>query len=663
MRIRYVSVRQIRRLPPKMTPMKTPLTAPYLYDGSAIPTHQPTTLQAGNLTLLYENGLLRYLRFGEQELIRGIYAAVRDQNWGTVPATLRDEHIDQGDDWFHITFVSEHRQGEIHFVWHGEIVGTNDSTIRFDFAGEALTAFQRNRIGFCILHPVNAAGKPVAVEHTDGKIEQSVFPASISPHQPFHDVRVLTHEAAPGLRTAVRMEGDTFETEDQRNWTDASFKTYCTPLAEPLPVLVEAGTRIQQSVTVQLLNASHALQVRQAAPVFSVDAARSQPLPAIGLCAASHDEPLTALQIERLQALHLTHLRFDARPTPQLEAQLRRVWDEAQALGAELELAIHLTNDFRAELQRLRLALEALRVRGRILGFRQGEVSSSLETIEAMRTAFAGYSDPLALGGGTDAFFTQLNRHRPPADRMDVVGFSINPQVHAFDNASLVETLPTLLDVIASARAFTGHAALAVTPITFKMRSNPDALRVEAAASSEVLPRAVDVRQLSLFGAGWVVGSIAYLAQAQAESLTYFETTGWLGVMERAGGAPLPDQFPSIPNSVFPMYHVFADVGDFRGGSVLPAVSSDPLSFSGLALRNADRLRLLLANHTEKRLPVTLSGISGQFAARWLDETTAEAAMRTPELYRLSAGKPIRSDGDLRVDLPPYAVVTLDQKG
>ena len=36
--------------------------------------------------------------------------------------------------------------------------------------------------------------------------------------------------------------------EDQRNWTDASFKTYCTPLARPFPVPVQAGDRVDQRV-------------------------------------------------------------------------------------------------------------------------------------------------------------------------------------------------------------------------------------------------------------------------------------------------------------------------------------------------------------------------------------------------------------------------------
>ena len=44
------------------------------------------------------------------------------------------------------------------------------------------------------------------------------------------------------------MEGDTFEMEDQRNWTDASYKTYVRPLALPWPYTLAKGTVIEQAV-------------------------------------------------------------------------------------------------------------------------------------------------------------------------------------------------------------------------------------------------------------------------------------------------------------------------------------------------------------------------------------------------------------------------------
>src|SRR5699024_4989680 len=48
----------------------------------------------------------------------------------------------------------------------------------------------------------------------------------------------------------VAFDGDTFEMEDQRNWTDASFKTYSRPLSLPFPYTVEAGAAVRQAVTI-----------------------------------------------------------------------------------------------------------------------------------------------------------------------------------------------------------------------------------------------------------------------------------------------------------------------------------------------------------------------------------------------------------------------------
>ena len=44
------------------------------------------------------------------------------------------------------------------------------------------------------------------------------------------------------------MEGDAFEMEDQRNWTDASYKTYVRPLALPWGYTLAKGSRHEQSV-------------------------------------------------------------------------------------------------------------------------------------------------------------------------------------------------------------------------------------------------------------------------------------------------------------------------------------------------------------------------------------------------------------------------------
>ena len=58
-------------------------------------------------------------------------------------------------------------------------------------------------------------------------------------------LRAMTHSPMPDVKAEVRFEGDTFETEDHRNWTDASFKTYVRPLALPWPYVLQEGRDIR----------------------------------------------------------------------------------------------------------------------------------------------------------------------------------------------------------------------------------------------------------------------------------------------------------------------------------------------------------------------------------------------------------------------------------
>src|SRR5690606_29169833 len=117
--------------------------------------------------------------------------------------------------------------------WKATIAGQPDGSLTYDFDGAAQVDMKTNRTGLCVLHPIpQCAGKPVRVEHVDGLVEEGVSPELISPHQPFFQVRRLSHEVRPGVRITVTMEGDVFEMEDQRNWTDASFKTSGGPLSK-----------------------------------------------------------------------------------------------------------------------------------------------------------------------------------------------------------------------------------------------------------------------------------------------------------------------------------------------------------------------------------------------------------------------------------------------
>ncbi len=649
---------------------------PLIYDGTAAPLPVCTPLRAGPLTLLYQAGDLRYIKLGDRELIRRLYVAVRDHNWGTIPAQISGLQIAAEADSFVIHYDVVHQQGEIDFAWRGEITGTADGTIRFAMQGVARSRFLRNRIGICLLHPMACAGAPVRIEHVDGTHETSSFPVqiapqlvidgTISPMLPFAELGVLSHEVHPGIWAEVRFAGDIFETEDQRNWTDASYKTYSTPLRLPFPVAIETGTQIEQSVTLRLHGDSTSVAAdRGPAPLtLRRTAAESQPIPRLGLGVASHGEALNARELERLRTLRLAHLRVDlhlAQPT--WATKLRQAAHEAAALNIALEIALHLSDDAAAELAALRaLLLDLAPPVARWLIFHQAEPVTEARWLALARTVLAGLPGAAPMGGGTNIYFTDLNRQPPTLAELDLVTYSLNPQVHAFDNASLVETLAAQEVTARSARHLSGDRPISVSPVTLLPRFNPVATGPAAATASEQLPADVDPRQCSLLGAGWTMGSLKYLAESgEISSITYYETSGWRGVMEREQGPPSPERFPSWPGAVFPLYHLLADVGEFVVGTIVPIRASEPLQVDGLLLHQDKRRRLLVANFTAEQLRVELTELGDTVQVRLLDETTAEVALRTPETFRAAPPTLMTAiNGELTLVMRPYAYARLD---
>jgi D-apionolactonase len=634
--------------------------------GSDTPLPPRVPLRAGPLSVVYEAGDLRYIRLGDREIVRRVYGAVRDRNWGTVPARLSNVSIESTGDTFSISYDAEHRQDAIDFRWHGSFTGTADGTITCTMDGVARSTFWRNRIGFCVLHPIDAcAGHSCTVEHSDGTLERGLFPRLIAPHQPFKDIAAITHEVAPGVQAALRFVGDIFEMEDQRNWSDASFKTYSTPLDLPFPVEVARGTRITQSVTLRLKGTPvvHSAIDQIAAKTFRVSDAPSTPLPAIGLGMASHGEPLSDREIARLRALNLAHLRLDLDlAVPDVGARLRQASAEAQVIGVPLEIAIFVSDA--DEIAALRDLLHEIRPRVcRWLIFDHAEPATSERWLAQARSHLAGYDPATAIGGGTDANFAELNRNRPSPEVLDCVSYAINPQVHAFDNASLAENLAAQAATVESAKHIYPQQPVCVGPVTLRPRFNPVATAPEPKPDPGTLPFDVDPRQMSLFGAGWTVGSLKYLAESGAASVTCYETTGWRGVMETAWGSSAPHHFPSLPGSVFPLYHVFGDLGEVAGGVVIPAVSSDPLSVDGLAVRYGDRTMILIANLTPDEQQIGVEGVGARVRVNLLNETNAPFAMQSPEEFRAGQGALHDvSDGRIGLTIAPFAVVRIDSQ-
>ena len=323
---------------------------------------EPIPLQAGPVTMVFdaENVFLRYIRVGSHEVLRGINAPIRNQNWATIAPEVSNLRVMNDGDNFKVTFDVVCQQADIDFRWKGTISGSDKGVIEFAFDGEAHSTFKRNRMGFCVLHGPSAAGQPWLLETPDGKKSKGRFPKFISAHQPAKNLRAINHEVAHGIHARVAFEGEVFEMEDQRNWTDASFKTYCTPLEIPYPVDVPKGTKISQKIRISLDGEPTALaagvsgvRVNNRRPEASAYGSLAETvltlgddesaLPLLGVQVSGEVENLTDEQLKRLKTLHLDHLRVDlALSEESFVNDLRRATGQAEELGVSLQVGLSL---------------------------------------------------------------------------------------------------------------------------------------------------------------------------------------------------------------------------------------------------------------------------------------------------------------------------------
>ncbi len=559
-------------------------------------------LRAGNLTLFYAQGFIRYIKLGENEVLRMINHMVRDHNWNTIPQRIYDEQIDQKENSFRIFYRCEVALAPVHFYWECEIIGSEESNITFRISGKALSSFKRNRIGFTVLHPIQGCtGQDVEIQHTDGKIEKCSFPLLISPHQPFLDICSMQWEVA-GCKARLEFSGDVFETEDQRNWTDDSYKTYCTPLSIPFPHQLELGETVSQSIELTLAgNLGKIKQTFHSKHSFTIDA-KSVRLPKIGIGRSSEVDQLNANEIAALKNIAFDHYQSDLKLYQKgWKADLENTVVEARELALGLELSVFF-DDIDNELKSFVAMMSGIDCHVAMVNLFDRNSSTSSDIL--LNKSVLILKDMLPdcrIGAGTNAFFTELNRERVEHSEIDYLVYSINPQVHAFDNLSLVETLNAQPYTVQTAKSFSNNKPVHISPVTLKMRGNPNSTEEEEFITEE-LPGNVDPRQMSLFGAGWVLGCLQNLLNSGVEAITFFETVGLKGLMQSKEPG-YAHRFHAPQGSIYPMYYIFRYLLKHKDREFFAIKASDPFQFGGIVVGEA-KAHLVLSNFSAETLSI-----------------------------------------------------------
>ncbi len=380
-------------------------------------------------------GFIRRLKFGREELLLALYCAVRGTDWSTFPFRARDYRAaTDGCSW-----VSESVGAPFRWTTRAKLT---DAGFEYEVEGEALEEFQTCRTGVCVLHPMEVAGCPATAVHSDGTTEEKPFPTHVSPHQPFVDLKEIRYRGRLGHRVEIAFEGEVFEMEDQRNWSDASFKTYCRPLGSGRPYTLAKGERLR-----------HVVRVR---------------------CAG--DPAMERMPLGLFGKLPRLSVWLDGLPDQQIPAiaalgQKRAATSDPKAIEAARRSGVALDLILKPAEASAASPVAAPTTDSILWLITDGWSPSVEQTLAALRKTWgaAGWQ----LGLTTSQNFTELNRARPVETKAEWIGFAASPQVHAFDDWSIVENAATFAPIGETARLFAGSSRLCAGPIRFESPYRP----------------------------------------------------------------------------------------------------------------------------------------------------------------------------------------------
>jgi hypothetical protein len=641
--------------------------AGWLLLGSASTSEPGIHLTAAGLSLELVGGSIREVRVGSVTVLEQAYVAVRDEAWNTIPGRITSREIVEDADGFRVRILSQHRHGAIDMSCDTIVEGRPDGSLRCEVHATANAAFSYARVGLNLVHPAKEhVGRAYRAVGPAGVTEGN-FPARVQP-QPIRDgheialiqsYSALTIELA-GLIARFTFEGDLFETEDQRNFGDASFKTLAPPLDRPLPLRAQPGDVIHQAFALDARMTDARLptarSVRAGADIIVSDRATGR-LPAIGLVAASHGRAPTQNEAGRVRRVGPAFLRVGLSLTDE-SATLAGV-TEAAALGLPIELTVEAPMDGEAAAS-LRTQLRSLIghapvIRAIVVAPAAGPRADELPNAEEIQLVRDVVSDHqgVQIVAGARTFFAEANRGEFQPGSMDGLAFPYSPAVHVWDDESLFTNLAVLPVLVRQGIEIAGGSPVHVGPVTMATRSGPFPRGPLGAGG---LPGPVDPRQLSVLGAAWTVAAVAAAASGGATSLTMFETTGWLGVVELETGSQNPAAFPSVPGALFPLGYALAAMLERPRASVLE-VGMEPDGLAAIALRAGRTERLVLANLRPEEREASIAGLGkGAAHLRLIDETIGG---------RRSAPVSLRTTGSdvIRVRLGPYAVAVIGANG
>ena len=407
-----------------------------------------------------------------------------------------------------------------------------------------------------------------------------------------------------------------------------------------------SGMSRKPVMVAELINYATAPAAREARLSVAIGAPTTRPLPALGF----HIGRVTAASdrtVERIRSLGPAHLRVDALlRNDGWEHDLPAASELARRVGCGIELGVRWDGSIdHGALSDLADSVTGNGILRRMLALGSGTAIPSRADQQVLREVARARFPGAAVFASAGADFGVLNRGWDEIVGADGVSYAIQAQVHASDDLSVIESLDGQASTVETAIAKGGGLPVGVSSVAMGPGGPNDA---------------PDPRQPSLFGAGWTVGSIASLADAGAQSVTYL---GIAGVDQLAVGPDEDGHGDVDGDAVHPSYHVFADLAEVRSGRRLETVTAGDLPSAVFGVVSTGGIRLLVANLSNCPVRAEVAGLGdGPGELRVLDASSATLACLSPERFRSASSRVATIDGQLTVGLAPFAVATISQR-
>jgi hypothetical protein len=566
---------------------------------------------------------IRNVTYQGAQIIDLLYTAIRPWDWSTLDP---DEHSEV------VEISGENCLVTITDLFAGSMQGKTVLTLQpngkftIDYQLSGLGKFEINRWGVCFClntgdwmgSKVSASEntysllKEISPQRVINGITQGLFPASNNLHFIAPDKRSLK----------VLSTGKVLEAEDQRNWTDNTYKIYSGSLAEPRPFVIEKGMQWEQQVEFEVTPPTNSI------PDGSKIIAKDIPsLPRIGV--QFNGEPLLPSDdLEKaLFILDIDHIRINEES---LTAQKIATISKS---GLVLEAALLSSNDG-AELVREVEHLSARVPAGsRLLINRQGRQIVQGSDLPKNKTLNSYIP-------GSDAYLVDL--HREEFEFGDVVSYSMVPTVHSSDPETIFKTLYTQKESIEFAKKFVAPQ-VSISPITFSTRGNPETGHLRDNRINFAQPEmAAQIKELS--AAAWTLGSVFALASAGAYSGTWHELFGEFGVIYSEGSA--------IKFS--PTFHALSALGAHHAHELTIATSLDS---SWVAFEDRESRKMVVASQRPWNVDITPKALAGYKSIQSLRADECEKASQIMDWWSYAEINPLISD--IPLSITPFEILLL----